>query len=88
MKTLYAGTGGSRLPAGKPSKGQSRLEPVDQAACWKAFEGPESKGPKNPWPKKGVQPITGMGVAGSVIRIQGGLPENSNSIPTLQHQIA
>ena len=35
-------------------------------AIRKAFEGPESKGPKNPWPKKGVQPVTGMGVAGSV----------------------
>ena len=32
-----------------------------------------SKGPKNPWSKKGVQPVTGMGVAGSVIRIEGGL---------------
>ena len=42
-----------------------------QAACWKAFEGPESKGPKNPWPKKGVEPVTGMGIAGSVIRIEG-----------------
>ena len=50
-------------------------------AIRKAFEGPESKGPKNPWPKKGVQPVTGMGVAGSVIRIEGGLPENSDSIP-------
>jgi hypothetical protein len=26
-------------------------------------------------------PVTGMGVAGSVIRIEGGLPENSDSIP-------
>src|SRR5215831_15194995 len=50
-------------------------------AIRKAFEGPESKGPKNPWPKKGVQPVTGMGVAGSVIRIEGGLRENSDSIP-------
>src|SRR6516164_718975 len=50
-------------------------------AIRKAFEAPESKGPKNPWPKKGVQPVTGMGVAGSVIRIEGGLPENSDSIP-------
>ena len=33
------------------------------------------------WSKKGVQPVTGMGVAGSVIRIEGGLPENSDSIP-------
>jgi hypothetical protein len=57
-------------------------------AIRKAFEGPVSKGPKNPWPKKGGQPVTGMGVAGSVIRIEGGLPENSDSIPTLQHQIA
>src|SRR5262249_13391000 len=31
--------------------------------CRKAFEGPESKGPKNPWSKKGVQLVTGMGVA-------------------------
>src|SRR5262249_9086194 len=30
----------------------------------------ESKGPRNPWPKKGGQPVTGMGVAGSVIRIE------------------
>jgi hypothetical protein len=30
-------------------------------------------GPKNPWPKKGVRPVTGMGVAGSVIRIEGNL---------------
>jgi len=56
----------------------SRKTPGD--AIRKAFEGPESKGPKNPWPKKGVQPVTGMGVAGSVIRIEGGLPENSDSI--------
>src|SRR6516164_2490559 len=49
--------------------------------CRKAFEGPESKGPKNPWSKKGVQPVTGMGVAGSVIRMEGGLAENSDSIP-------
>src|SRR5215470_4482097 len=33
-------------------------------SCLEA-EGPESKGPKNPWTKKGVQPVTGMGVAGS-----------------------
>ena len=39
------------------------------------------QGPKNPWPKKGVRPVTGMGVAGSVIRIEGGLPENSDNIP-------
>src|SRR5215471_13244067 len=46
----------------------------------KPSKGPESKGPKNPWSKKGVQPVTGMGVAGSVIRIEGGLPENYDSI--------
>jgi hypothetical protein len=33
------------------------------------------------WPKKGVRPVTGMGVAGSVIRIEGGFPENSDNIP-------
>ena len=59
----------------------SRKTPGD--AIRKAFEGPESKGPKNPWPKKGVQPVTGMGVAGSVIRIEGGLPENSDSISNI-----
>ena len=50
--------------------------------CRKAFEGPESKGPKNPWSKKGVQPVTGMGVAGSVIRIKVGFQK----IPTTSRE--
>src|SRR5215471_10227782 len=69
----------SNIPGTTSIKAAPRAN-VASIRCRKAFEGPESKGPKNPWPKKGVQPVTGMGVAGSVIRIEGGLPENSDSI--------
>jgi hypothetical protein len=37
----------------------------------KPSKGPSRRALKNPWPKKGVQPVTGMGIAGSVIRIEG-----------------